>query len=221
MKIIAFSGKKQAGKTTAAENLAARLGYAKIEFINFGDEIKGIARRCFGATYQQTDGTDDQKNTICENGYTVRELMQQLGVMLKSIDPAAITNAYLWRVIQQPYNSLKIIITADVRTPAEALLVQRVGGVVIRLSRAPHAETDRHSSETALDGWKVRHGGVMVMAFGVEEPGKPYRIENEIIEIDRSESADEGFDALIDNANMDVKVQSDAIWKLVCERNWL
>lgn len=147
MKIIAFSGKKQSGKTTASNFLEKMTGGT---IIGFADSLKNIISVCFGATKEQLDGTDKQKNTPLACGMTSRALMQMIGtdVFRNDLDPDCWLRAMKHKMSR--YNS-KLFIIPDVRFANEVRFVQVDGGHVIRLLRAPFSDKDQHTSETALD----------------------------------------------------------------------
>lgn len=154
MKFIAFSGKKQSGKTTAVKGLAARLykENKQVLIVNFADELKRIIMNCFGATDFQINGTDDAKNEKLAGGKSSRELMQLIGTdWFRQLDPDCWCRALL------PFTNCDgirgIYICGDVRFPNEVEYIhKKFDGKVIRLLRGPFVG-DGHESETALDGY--------------------------------------------------------------------
>lgn len=84
---------------------------------------------------------------------TARQVMQQVGEgVLVAMRPSVFTDG-LAEFVRGEGGGYDALTVADVRKPAEVRAVQALGGKVIRLLRAPHAGTDLHSSETALDGY--------------------------------------------------------------------
>ncbi len=146
MKIIGFSGKKQSGKTTASMFLNKMTPSV---VVCFADGLKNIIRVCFGATFEQLNGTDKQKNTKLACGKTAREMMQIVGTdWFRKVDE------YCWvRAMQHKIDTYmtELYIIPDVRFPNEVSFIQEEKGHVIRLLRAPFAREDEHESETALD----------------------------------------------------------------------
>ena len=198
MQIIGISAKKQGGKTTAMNHLVDQLGELNVLVVCFADFLKNIVTRCFGATHGQVDGTDKDKNSPLPCGKTAREVMQIVGTdWFRSLEPDCWINSYKW-VLEN--TTTPLIITPDVRFPNEVALIQRMGGHVIRLMRAPFDESDQHESETALDTVEAN-----TMAF---ECGGDY-VEHE-----------QFFDAIIDNREMSIEEQNQAVWKLITERGW-
>ena len=94
MKILAFSGKKGSGKTTAVNNLLER-AYGSIS-VDFAYSLKDIVCKCFGANpdYLFT-GTDDDKNKLLPCGKSGREVLQIVGTdWFRSLDSDCWVRAY-------------------------------------------------------------------------------------------------------------------------------
>lgn len=159
-KIIAFSGRKQSGKTTCSEGV---LDYFNkiikpetngvVKIYNFADALKqDICINILGMTHEQCYGTDDQKNTITDmvwdnKNLTAREVMQFVGT---DIFRKMKTNIWAEAAIKRIKNeNPDLAIIADCRFPNEVKAVKDAGGLVIRLVRNPF--NSDHSSETALD----------------------------------------------------------------------
>jgi len=193
MRIIAFSGKKQSGKTTAVTDLWQRIGPERLHQVDFADKLKRIVCTCFGAEITHLfGGTDSQKNKLLPCGKSGREVLQIVGTdWFRSLDPDCWVRAY--RKCLACIKSNSIVLTSDVRFPNEVKCIQDLGGHVIRLLRNPH--DDQHESETALDA----------MEIGTLKRRQPKLV----------------FDAIIDNRNMTIAEQNEAIWKLTNERGWL
>lgn len=146
MKIIGLSGKKQSGKTTASNFLEKMTGGV---VVSFADGLKNIIGVCFGATDEQLNGTNKQKNTKLECGKTARELLQLVGTdWFRELDGSCWIRAMERKMSRY---SPKLFIIPDVRFANEVRFIQVKGGHVIRLLRAPFSNKDQHLSETALD----------------------------------------------------------------------
>lgn len=163
--IIGISGKKQSGKSEAAKAICLLGGVAQI---NFSNSIKNICEDFFGVPRFILYGSNEEKekplqiemgkiinhkSQITEQGWTGRSLMQEVGEVLRRIHPDAIVHA--WKRALSLYSETygdECVVTADVRFLNEIKAIKELGGVVIRLTRAPYAEIDKHPSETALDG---------------------------------------------------------------------
>ena len=208
MKIIAFSGKRGSGKTTAANGIVLHLdaNNAKWFRLDFADCLKEIVFRYFAALtpeYKYTihePFTDEQSKTrIHPCGKTYRELLLIIGTdMFRDLWPEVWVENYKFRT--GVYED-DIIITADVRFPNEVKCVQELGGHVIRLLRNPY--NDRHASETALDWLDGEY-------FNPPESNSAKNFYKNL-----------HFDAFIDNREMSIKECREAVWKLVSERKWI
>lgn len=158
--ILAFSAKKQGGKTTAVNDI--RTNYPDAPTHNFADALKIIVARTFmpadlvPKNMSAVDWIETNKHTISPCGLTVRQLLQVIGTdVFRAMWADVWVNAWKHRLpILNTPKSPKLILVADVRFPNEVKAVQALGGRVIRLTRAPYAADDIHASETALDGYK-------------------------------------------------------------------
>jgi hypothetical protein len=66
-KIIAFSGRKQSGKTTGAEYILSLFPKEFCKIYNFADPLKqDICINILGLTYEQCYGDDDTKNSLTD-----------------------------------------------------------------------------------------------------------------------------------------------------------
>ena len=212
MKIIGISGKKQSGKTTAVEDLYNRArrqfnwdGW-DIEVINFASSLKAVVNGFWiepvlGRQLRWDEWDNEKtKNTKHPCGLTYRELLQEIGTtQWRKLWPDIwIEN---WKSLLPTKNDrISVVLVPDVRFPNEVKCIQDLGGVVIRLLRNPY--NDKHESETALN-W----------------------LDGEYWNPPQSEAAKKiytmHFDAFVDNRNMDIAEQNDAVWKLVTEKKWI
>jgi len=197
MKIIGISGRKQSGKTTAAEFLIDQY-WGAAEALCFADELKDIVCECFGAKGDDLWGDDKGKQTLLPCGKTARRVLQIVGTdWFRSLDPDCWVRAYMGgRRLQIISRYNELIVTPDVRFPNEVKCIQDLGGKVIRLLRCPFPE-DKHESETALDR-------IELSAVGIWEP-----TTDQVI----------CFDAFIDNRQMSIDEQNEAVWAIV--QPWL
>jgi len=204
LKIIAFSGRKQSGKTTAANAIHKRTGAV---IVNFADVLKEIVALCFTNVehYQDLFTTDESKCRLLPCGRSARELMQLVGTdYFRSIDPYCWVRTYRRRIKQISmslfnlalFDSAPVVVTGDVRFENEVECIQQLGGHVIRLTRCPFPD-DKHESETALDKMET----VSLSCPPVEIPHI--------------------FDAVVDNSDSSVEQQNDTIWDLITSRRWL
>ena len=157
MKIIAFAGRKQSGKTSSAEFVQRHYNEVSILY-NFADQLKrDVCMNIFGLTYHQCYGTDEEKNQLVNcwwpNGggqMTARAVMQYVGTdVFRAIQTNVWANATLIK-IRNECPSLAVI--ADCRFPNEVHAIKEAGGLVIKLARNMY--NSDHASETALDADK-------------------------------------------------------------------
>lgn len=143
-----------------------------VKLYSFADLMKESVINIFGLKRQQVYGTNEQYNEPTKytwsqfenflNDYTKspddmedymtgRDILQVFGTdIMRSIHSDIWLDACLNKIKQeQP----KLAIITDVRFPNELKGVQKEGGKVIRLLRAPFSDQDEHESETALDNY--------------------------------------------------------------------
>jgi hypothetical protein len=171
--IIAFSGRKQSGKTTSSQfmqSLFSQYTTGTSKIYNFADPLKqDICMNILGLTEEQCYGDDDQKNSLTnirwenvvgyENNYTeqpdydpsgfmtARQVMQVVGTdIFRKMLNQVWTNATIKKIKNE---NLDFAIIADCRFPNELEAIRNAGGFIIRLTRNPFNST--HLSEIALD----------------------------------------------------------------------
>jgi hypothetical protein len=135
---VAIGGKMQVGKTTCANHLVARYGYARYAL---ADPIKEIARREFG-----WDGLKDERG---------RRLLQEIGTVGRAYEPG------LWLRRFERWSASRAegpVVIDDVRLLEEAAYFKRSGFLtvlVLRPAPVPGAESAsslrRHETETGLE----------------------------------------------------------------------
>ena len=166
IKIIAFAGRKQSGKTTCSEFVSKTYNdlaynflydYVKVQHVakiyNFADPLKqDICMRILGMSHDECYGTDEQKNSLTDiewegNKLTAREVMQFVGTdIFRKMKNNVWADATITKIRAE---KSKLAIIADCRFPNEVEAVKRAGGFVIKLNRNPH--NSDHASEIALD----------------------------------------------------------------------
>lgn len=156
-KIICFAGRKQSGKTTLCTQIVNFLyELEKLEdqaiIYNFADPLKNVCMNILGLTFEQSYGTDEQKNELVncyrnDKQMTAREVLQVVGTeFFRSIQHNVWADATIRRIQQ---DTPPIALIGDCRFPNEVEAVKNAGGVVIKLTR--NLYNSDHSSETALD----------------------------------------------------------------------
>jgi len=192
-KIIAFSGRKQSGKTICSEFLKGLLlsnGYSDVEIYNFADPLKeDICMNMFGLSYVQCYGEDHNKNELVDAYWedkqlTARDLMQLIGTdLFRKLNNNVWVNALINKIKK---SKLQVVIVSDCRFPNEIEAIKNNGGIVFRLNRNPHKS--EHISESILDACR-------------------YDWNN--------------FNAIINNEHMTVREQYDKLKKLMLHFNVL
>jgi hypothetical protein len=129
MKIIAFTGLAQSGKTTAANFIQG----AKI--LSFADPVKQIALSCFN-----WDGVKDEKG---------RKLLQVIGTECGRAYDYDIWVKKMRDLINKISPLNEIIAIDDCRFDNESNLVRELGGIVIEIHR-PGCAPDGHASEQGI-----------------------------------------------------------------------
>lgn len=154
-KIIGLTGKKENGKTTAANHLMQRFlseseTPIKVERINMKDPIIDEMRENFPGILkeisEQYEATVD--DLFKEKPPLMRKLMQDFGLMRRKEDPMYWVDK--WEAKVKASNS-DVIITDDIRFMNEYDAVGRHGGMVLKIVREGVEDTDHHATETEID----------------------------------------------------------------------
>ena len=172
-KIIAFSGRKQSGKSTAGEFVQDFIEDNGLplthKIYSFADPLKqDICMNLLGLSESQCYGTDDDKNTLTNvrwmdmpleiqqrhtadmvaNEYlTARQVMEVVGT---EIFRRMYGNVWVRATMNKiSKDNLDIAVIVDCRFPNESDAILDQGGYVIRLDLDPFHSTS--NSESALD----------------------------------------------------------------------
>lgn len=159
--IVAFTGKKQSGKTTACAYALRKLNNAII--YSFAKPLKAGVAAFFGFTDEQTDG--EQKDIIDERySVTPRTVLQIFGTEIMQekiydvIPELDIPKRKFWcERFRQEYKRLtkfgvKHFLIDDLRFPHEAETIKELGGIIVRINRTDLEESeDNHASEQEMD----------------------------------------------------------------------
>jgi hypothetical protein len=141
MKLIAFSGRKQSGKTTSGEYLLGLTLNKSVKLYAFADRLKkDICIDILGLSENQCYGSDDQKNTTTNinwNGkkLTAREVMEIVGTDIFRALKVDVWTSSTINLINREKPDIAII--TDVRFPDEVDAIKNIGGKVVRLTRNP------------------------------------------------------------------------------------
>jgi hypothetical protein len=172
-RILAFSGRKQSGKTTAGEYVVSLITKESLpisyKLYSFADPLKqDICMNLLGLTYEQCYGTDDDKNTLTNikwadmpnevqnkhtddmlhNIYlTARQVMEVVGTeIFRKMYSNIWVDATINKIKNEKYD---LAILLDNRFPNEVDSVLENDGLVIRLTRDLYKSVSE--AESALD----------------------------------------------------------------------
>ena len=156
-KIIAFSGRKQSGKSTSGDFVSSFIESNGIslshKIYSFADPLKqDICMNILGMTQTQCYGSDEDKNTMTDLHWagerlTARRAMEVIGTnIFRNIKTQVWVEATINKIFR---DNLDVAIIVDCRFPNEVDAILDRGGYVIRLDLDPfHSDSD---SEKALD----------------------------------------------------------------------
>lgn len=153
--IIGLAGRAGSGKSTCASWLVERHGAVEHSFAR---PVKSLTRELFDLTEEQVNGTQAQKEAIDPRwGQSGRQLMNKVGDAARRHVADDIWIRGVLRAIEQ--STVRIAVISDVRFPNEADIINRAGGVVIRL-RCPDAQTSvdpNTATERGVDEIAAEH----------------------------------------------------------------
>lgn len=155
--ILAFSGRKQSGKSTSSEYIEYVLSTLehKISYktYSFADPLKkDICMNILGLTYEQCYGTDEDKNTLTDLEWegkklTAREAMEIIGTdIFRKLKNNVWVDATINKIKSE---NIDLAIIPDCRFPNEVNTILDNSGYVIRLTLDPF--NSQSNSEKALD----------------------------------------------------------------------
>lgn len=172
-RILAFSGRKQSGKSTSGEYVQDLIKKYDLgityKLYSFADPLKqDICMNLLGLSYEQCYGSDDDKNTltsirwkdlpkdifeqhleeVAKNEYmTARQVMEVVGTgIFRKLKNNVWVDATMIKIQKE---AMDLAIILDNRFPNEVNSVLDAGGFVVRLARDPFsAQTE---AEKALD----------------------------------------------------------------------
>lgn len=156
-KILAFSGRKQSGKTTGAQYIESIINNQGLNIsyriYSFADPLKeDICMNILGLTYEQCYGSDEDKNTMTKLEWdgeklTARRAMEVIGTdIFRQLYNPVWVEATINKIKK---DSLDLAIICDCRFPNEVDIILEENGYAIRLDLDPF--NSQSNSESALD----------------------------------------------------------------------
>jgi hypothetical protein len=149
MTLIGLSGRKRSGKDTVCD-LVRDLHPGRVTRIAFADALKEEVAQLLGVTVTEIEADKARYRGILQWWGTEWRRHQDPLYWIKR------TAEKIERI--RADRSADVVVVTDVRFLNEALLIEDLGGALLRVSR-PGADTDpdAHSSETALDNYQFRY----------------------------------------------------------------
>ena len=156
MNIIAFTGKKQTGKSTCCAYLEEKYGFTRVNFKdaliaelkeNFPELLQAIynaEQELYSYPAESIDGLFVNKSPL------IRPLMQNYGTNVRRKDKDSYWVDEWVKTLWEKGSDTKTTVD-DVRFLNEASRVKGQGGIIIRLIRTDMEHTDTHVSETEMD----------------------------------------------------------------------
>ncbi len=142
MKLIAFCGPKQSGKSTvAAAHLITNHGW---QHRGFANALK-IMLDAIGVPYECLYGDRKEEPLEMLSGRSARYAMQTLGEKWGRQGMHSDFWLNLWK--HRVQDSRAKIVVDDLRYPNEHAVIKSLGGIVIRVKRAGYEHSDEHESE--------------------------------------------------------------------------
>lgn len=152
MRIIAFTGKRGHGKSTAAEAAVRQYGYVHL---NFADPLREVCHVAYGVTYEEMSDPVLKEKVLERWPFkSPRELLQQIGTeMFRAyLDDTWVTN-WMNRASQALADAPGVV-CSDCRFLNEAAAIRSVGGKIIKVERPSLVRADlaaQHQSEVEID----------------------------------------------------------------------
>lgn len=154
--IVAFSGKKGVGKTTAADYLAGNYNFKKI---SFASALKEKAKLLFPFSYAHLYG-DMKETKLGSYDWTPREFMVKFGQFMRYWDEQFWIKVVIDQIRKEP--DTKWVID-DMRYRNEAALLDKEGAAMIRIERYKKHNPYKNGlfaddeSETQLDNHNFKY----------------------------------------------------------------
>lgn len=150
MKLIAFTGLAQSGKSTASAYLENTHGFARVNFKSaMIEEIKSTMPDFLKKEAEIYNCQVDDLFTMKPGSF--RQFLQNYGTELRRKgDNDYWVNQWLTKANSLYLETGASIVVDDVRFLNEAEMIKRAGGIVVRVLKRGQENTMSHSSETEM-----------------------------------------------------------------------
>lgn len=147
--IVAFTGLRGHGKTTAADALVARYNFAHI---NFADPVREVCHLVYGVSYiEMLDPVLKEKVLDRYPFKSPRELLQQIGTeMFRGFIDDTWIKAFERAVTQAQIDGLPGVVCSDCRFLNEAAALRAMGASLIRITD-PRKLNNRGDDQKIID----------------------------------------------------------------------
>lgn len=148
MNLIAFTGKKYAGKSTAAREITKLVEYPAT--LSFASPIKRAAL-AMGFTNEEVY-SNDKEDLIAPFNVSIRRVFQSLGTDWgrNMIHPDIWLRMFERQYLLQKKSGTQLVVVDDVRFDNEADMIISLGGTIIEVFGSPSA-ADHHVSEAGIN----------------------------------------------------------------------
>lgn len=149
--IIAFTGLRGHGKTTAAEALAETYGYAHV---NFADPVRDVCHRVYGVSYIEMLDPVLKETPLARYPFKApRELLQQIGTeMFRAYLDDTWVKAFERTVTDLLAGGAPGVVCSDCRFLNEAATLRRMGAALIRVTD-PRKMNNRGDDRLIVDAY--------------------------------------------------------------------
>lgn len=147
-RFLAIAGRMGSGKTSIARLLMAEHGFVRLAF---ADELRAMLEPAYGKIEKAASYPLERRV------FLGRELLQEHGAALRSVDPFVLIRAMARRV--EELQGCRLVID-DVRMPAEAEWLRSTGWFLIQLDADPSARRRRVG-----DAWSGEDDATEVLGF--------------------------------------------------------
>jgi hypothetical protein len=156
--LVGLIGKKRSGKDTVAAYLVKEHGFIRVAF---ADALKEVAEWLNpliplpgGEIVRLRDHVARVGWEAAKENVEVRRVLQELGLAVRNVSPGVwIRAAFAYADVE--LSAGQSVVVTDVRFPDEIVAIRERGGELWRVERPGSDRSDRHVSETILDGVEV------------------------------------------------------------------